>query len=236
MNTFSKIFDSSINKFNIFLSEEQIEKFNTYCQMLLKWNEKINLTAITDPNQIAVKHFADSISIFAFAQINEGASVIDVGTGAGFPGIPLAIVRPDIKLTLLDSLNKRLVFLKEVTNTLGISCDIIHMRAEDGGKAEHLREKFDIAVSRAVANLNVLSEYCIPFVKVGGQFIAMKGPNIEEEIRNSKNSITVLGGKIKKIESFNIGDNSRNLLIIDKIKKTPSVYPRHGSKISKKPL
>lgn len=197
----------------------------------------MNLTAITKPEEIAVKHFADSVSLLNFTDIGKNSSVIDIGTGAGFPGIPLAIMRSDIKLTLLDSLNKRLVFLKEVTDILGIECNIIHSRAEEGGRKPELREKFDIAVSRAVASLNVLSEYCLPYVKVGGKFVAMKGPSVKEEKEKAANAIKILGGKIKKTFIFNLGnDNTRSILIIEKVSKTADKYPRHGSKISNKNL
>lgn len=156
---------------NISITDQQLKAFDIYCDLLLEWNEKINLTAITDKNLIAVKHFADSISVLSYVNVKKNCKLIDVGTGAGFPGIPLAIMRNDIKLTLLDSLNKRLIFLKEVTNILGIECEIIHSRAEEGSRQENLRDKFDIAISRAVAPLNILSEYCMPFVKSKGMFI-----------------------------------------------------------------
>ncbi|HHZ06845.1 MAG TPA: 16S rRNA (guanine(527)-N(7))-methyltransferase RsmG [Clostridiales bacterium] len=222
---------------NISITDQQLKAFDIYCDLLLEWNEKINLTAITDKNLIAVKHFADSISVLSYVNVKKNCKLIDVGTGAGFPGIPLAIMRNDIKLTLLDSLNKRLIFLKEVTNILGIECEIIHSRAEEGSRQENLRDKFDIAISRAVAPLNILSEYCMPFVKSKGMFISMKGPNVQEEINNSTNAIALLGGKVNNVKTFTLGDNNtRSIVVIDKLNKTKKEYPRHGSKISKQPL
>lgn len=228
---------SGAKAFNIELTAQNISDFTLYCSLLLEWNEKMNLTAIKNPDEIAVKHFADSLSVLKYADIKPGASIIDVGTGAGFPGIPLAIVRKDIHLTLLDSLNKRLVFLKEVTQRLGIKADIVHMRAEEASHKPQYREKFDAAVSRAVAPLNILSEYCLPFVKVGGIFTAMKGPQLAGELEESKTAINLLGGEVLANNSFNLSDGStRNILTIKKISKTEIKYPRHGSKISKKPL
>lgn len=237
LKEFEEILKSNLSQFNIEINHEQIEKFSIYARMLIEWNKKINLTAITEPKEIAVKHFADSVSLLKFVDIKKNSSVIDIGTGAGFPGIPLAIMRNDIKLTLLDSLNKRLIFLSEVTNSLGIKCNIIHSRAEEGSKRPELREKFDVAVSRAVAALNVLSEYCLPYVKIGGQFAAMKGPAVEEEKEKALSAVKILGGKINKTHIFNLGnDNTRSVIIIDKVRKTGDKYPRHGSKILKKSL
>ena len=196
----------------------------------------MNLTAITEPTEVAFKHFVDSCSILNYISVKENAKIIDIGTGAGFPGIPLKIVRDDINLTLLDSLNKRLLFLNEAAKKIGITANTIHGRAEDYGKDITYREKFDMAVSRAVAPLNVLSEYCIPFVKKGGIFVSMKGPNIQEEVNAGKSSIKLLGGKINNVKQFSLGDNSRSIIIVEKVSNTPAAYPRHGSKISKKPL
>ena len=168
--------------------------------------------------------------------IPENASMIDVGTGAGFPGIPLKIVRPDIHLTLLDSLNKRLLFLNEVATQLNMTVETIHGRAEDYGQKAIYREKFDIAVSRAVAPLNILSEYCLPFVRKGGKFIAMKGRNVQPEIDLSRKAIKLLGGTYHNIVEFHIEENSRSIVIVDKTNTTPPAYPRHNSKIAKKPL
>ncbi len=221
----------------IAISDQQTAAFEKYAELLIEWNQKMNLTAITEPNEIAVKHFIDSISLLKFAEIKNGASVIDIGTGAGFPGIPLKIMRPDIQLTLLDSLNKRLIFLDEVCRNLAVSAELIHARAEEYGQKTEYRERYDIAVSRAVANLPALCEYCIPYVKVGGVFYAMKGADGENELENAANAISLLGGTSREILSLSLPDNSkRTFIIIDKIKNTSTKYPRRGVKINKKTL
>lgn len=222
---------------DVSLSDEQIEKFSLYSDLLRDWNERMNLTAITGPEEVAVKHFLDSLSLLRCINPEQGAAVIDVGTGAGFPGIPLLIVRPDIRLTLLDSLNKRLLFLQEVLCVLSLDAQTIHARAEEAGTNPEFREQYDIAVSRAVAPLNVLCEYCLPFVKPGGRFLAMKGPQAEEEIRASQHAVTVLSGMLVKTEAFSLPDGSgRTIVIIEKTGPLEKKYPRHGSKIAKKPL
>lgn len=221
----------------ISLSEKQLGQFQRYMELLMEWNRKMNLTAITDPEGVTVKHFYDSLLLLKAVELPEGASLIDVGTGAGFPGIPVAIARPDVKLTLLDSLNKRLVFLAEVCRELGISAEIRHARAEEGGRQKELREQFDFATARAVAGMNVLSEYCVPFVKKGGAFVAMKGPDGEEELKQAACGIGTLGGKPEKATHFTLPDGSqRCIIVVRKVRETPAAYPRHGSKISKKPL
>lgn len=221
----------------VVLSEKQLGQFQRYMELLVEWNQKMNLTAITDPEGVTVKHFYDSLLLLKTVELPEGASLIDVGTGAGFPGIPVAIARPDVKLTLLDSLNKRLVFLAEVCRELGIEAEIRHARAEEGGRQKELREQFDFATARAVAGMNVLSEYCIPFVKKGGAFIAMKGPDGEEEAKAATCGIGTLGGKTEKIAHFELPDGSKRcIVVVRKVRETPEAYPRHGSKISKKPL
>ena len=236
MDNFNDILVKGFEKFNIQLTDTQIQQFNIYCRLLIEWNNKMNLTAIKEPDEIAIKHFVDSCTVAHYVKIKENAKIIDIGTGAGFPGIPLKILRNDIQLTLLDSLNKRITFLNEVANQLGFTAEAIHGRAEDFGRNNDYREKFDLAVSRAVAPLNVLSEYSIPFVRKGGKFISMKGPNVQEEIEQSKKAIKILGGKFNNIVQFNVGDNSRSIVIVEKLNNTPYTYPRHGSKISKKPL
>lgn len=219
------------------LNSEQIEKLNTYAAMLLEWNEKMNLTAITDIDGIAIKHFYDSLTPIWYLNIPKNAKVIDVGTGAGFPSIPMAIIRPDLQFTLLDSLNKRLVFLNEVCSSLDINAELVHMRAEDAAKMPEYREKFDVSVSRAVAALPVLCEYCIPFVRKNGMFIAMKGSKADEELNLSRNAVKILGADIEKSIQINLPDESeRNIIVIRKKNFTPKAYPRHGSKISKQPL
>lgn len=221
----------------ISLSEKQLGQFQRYMELLVEWNRKMNLTAITDPEGVTVKHFYDSLLLLKAVELPEGASLIDVGTGAGFPGIPVAIARPDVKLTLLDSLNKRLVFLAEVCRELGLSAEIRHARAEEGGRQKELREQFDFATARAVASMNVLSEYCVPFVKKGGAFVAMKGPDGEEELKQASCGIGTLGGKPEKAAHFTLSDGSqRCIIVVRKVRETPAAYPRHGAKISKKPL
>lgn len=236
MENFNEALIGGMKKFNIELTDEQINKFNIYCNMLIEWNSKMNLTAIKEPTEIAVKHFVDSCSVLNYVKIKKNAKVIDIGTGAGFPGIPLKILREDLDITLLDSLNKRLVFLNEVAKELNLELNTIHSRAEELGRQENHREQYDIAISRAVAPLNVLSEYSIPFVRKGGKFISMKGPNVQSEIDEAKKAIRILGGKCNNVVQFSIGDNSRSIVIVDKLNQTPYTYPRHGSKISKKPL
>lgn len=220
------------------LDDTAIQRFSDYMALVIEWNEKINLTSITDEDEFIIKHFYDCLTILQKVDIPQGSSIIDVGTGAGFPGVPLKIARPDIELTLLDSLNKRLVFLNDcVLKTLGLSAEIVHGRAEECSKDESFREKFDFATSRAVANLAALSEYCLPFVKVGGVFISMKGPDTSDEISGAENAIKTLGGKLSKVEELVLPDESgRSIIVIDKIKKTPEKYPRRGVKINKNPL
>ncbi len=224
-------------KLGIELSDFQAEQFEKYYELLIDWNSKINLTRITDRDEVALKHFADSLTLLNYLDIPENARVIDVGTGAGFPGIPLKIARPDIKLTLLDSLNKRLLFLGEVCTKLSLEAELVHSRAEEGGQNPELREKFDLAVSRAVARLNTLSEYCVPFLKVGGVFAPMKGPDLDEELSEAGNALKTLGAKIRDVHSFELQNaGGRTIVIVDKIAKTPKAYPRHGGKIKSKPL
>lgn len=219
------------------ITQTQLEQFENYAQILKEWNQKINLTAITEDSEIAVKHFIDSIFVLKYLKISQQSKIIDIGTGAGFPGIPLKIMLPDIQLTLLDSLNKRLIFLEEVCKTLSFQTELLHARAEEASQNLQYREKYDFAFSRAVANLPALCEYCIPYVKVNGLFISMKGPEGEKEAENSQNSISLLGGKLEKTCQFTLPDNSeRTLLFIRKIKSTPPKYPRRGTKINKNPL
>lgn len=227
-----------IKDYKITLTENQYEQFQKYFELLAEWNEKMNLTAITDESGVALKHFADSLSLLKFVDIPQNSSLADVGTGAGFPGVVLKIARPDIKLTLIDSLNKRLVFLGEVCAQLGIEAELIHSRAEDGARDEKLRESFDFAVSRAVARMNVLSEYCLPYVKVGGAFCAMKGAQANEEFKESLNAINTLGGKLEKKYFFELPENGgeRAIAVVRKVKNTPQKYPRQSGKIKAKAL
>lgn len=235
---FNDILRQKANESQIKLDENQIDSLRRYYELLVEWNQKMNLTALTEPEDVALKHFCDSILLLSYADIPLNSSLIDVGTGAGFPSLPIKIVRPDIKLCLLDSLNKRLIFLQEVVNELNLNdVQIVHARAEDGARKKELREKFDFATSRAVAQLNVLSEYCLPYVKVGGAFLAMKGKYSEEEISNSKNAIKLLGGKIEKVDTYNLIDSSeRTIINIKKNNATDKSYPRASAKIKSKPL
>lgn len=227
-----------IKDYKITLTENQYEQFQKYFELLAEWNEKMNLTAITDESGVALKHFADSLSLLNFVDIPQNSSLADVGTGAGFPGVVLKIARPDIKLTLIDSLNKRLVFLGEVCAQLSIEAELIHSRAEDGARDEKLRESFDFAVSRAVARMNVLSEYCLPYVKVGGAFCAMKGAQANEEFKESLNAINTLGGKLENKYFFELPENGgeRAIAVVRKVKNTPQKYPRQSGKIKAKAL
>lgn len=229
--------------FGVEVTPELTERLGIYARLLVEWNQKMNLTAITDPTGIAVKHFADSLAA-APLMPKGGFSLIDVGTGAGFPGVPLALLREDCQLTLLDSLNKRLTFLDTVCREVGLDATLIHARAEEGGRRPDLREQYDVACARAVANLPVLSEYCLPFVKVGGRFIALKGPDADRERTEAARGIGVLGGKVTAVTALTLPHQpmaglepmERRLVHIDKVRPTPATYPRHGSKISKKPL
>ena len=234
---FSNKLKDSMKKINIEITEKQVDDFYNYMNLLLEWNEKINLTAITEENDIILKHFVDCGTILKY--IKDNSSIIDIGTGAGFPGIPLKILNNSLKITLMDSLNKRIIFLNNVIDELKLSnIEAIHARAEELARNKNYREKYNISTSRAVANLSTLSEYMLPFVKKDGIAISMKGSNIDEELNNSKKVIKILGGKIEKIDNFNLAetDNLRNIIIIRKIEKTPKEFPRKAGKPSKEPI
>lgn len=224
------------NGIGIRLSETQLQSFDRYARLLLEWNEKINLTAITDGEGIEQKHFLDSVLPFTKVQLPQGYSVIDIGTGAGFPSCPLKIVRSDIKLTLLDSLNKRINFLETLSDEIGLEAQCIHGRAEELAKGG-MREAFDCAVARAVARLNVLCEYCLPYVKVGGEFIALKGSSGREELDEAENAVKTLGGEVEHFEEYCLpcGDK-RSLIVIRKTRPTDTRYPRNKGQMTKKPL
>lgn len=232
------------NKINIEISDDQINCFEKYYELLIEKNKVMNLTAITDKEDVIVKHFIDSIALIPYLldkgiNINNELKIIDIGTGAGFPGLPLKIMMPDVKFTLLDSLNKRVSFLNEVIDELKLKdIEALHGRAEDYASDNKYREKYDICVSRAVANLSTLSEYCIPFVKKDGFFISYKAGESEEEINNSKNAIKILGGKINKVEEFVLPgtDASRVFVFIRKQELTDKKYPRKAGVPAKKPL
>ncbi len=228
-----------LNTLHLNIEHDKLEKFKKYKKLLLEWNNKINITAITDEQEVDIKHFLDSLTILKTESINNGDKIIDVGTGGGFPGIPLKIVNDKSEVVLLDSLNKRIKFLNEVINDLNLT-DIssIHGRAEEYGRTEEYREKFDVVVSRAVASLNILSEYCLPFAKVGGLFIAMKSSQTEEEIIEAEHAINTLGGRIEKQLDVELPFICivHRLIIIRKIKSTPVKYPRNPGKPKKNPL
>ena len=219
------------------LSEQQLSQLEVYARLLREWNEKMNLTAIVDDEGIALKHFLDSLALLRHAEIPTGARVADVGTGAGFPGVVLKIARPDIELVLIDSLQKRLNFLEEVLSQTGLSAKLVHARAEDAGHDQSLRESFDFVTARAVANLSVLAEYCLPLVKVGGVFAPMKTAEAEQEIAEAKPAIAALGGKIREVQLYELPVcGGRSVVVVDKTAPTPPKYPRQGTKISKKPI
>lgn len=215
------------------ITDRQAEQFRIYGEMLIDWNTRMNLTAITDPVEVVQKHFADSV--LPMELIPKGAKVIDVGTGAGFPGVPLAIMRDDISLTLLDSLNKRITFLTELCKALDINAKCIHARAEDGGRNAELRGKFDIATSRAVAGVSPLLEYTVPFLKVGGSSLMYKGPQAAEELSGASNAMKVLGCK-GRIVSYSPSWGERNVIIASKLSPTSKTYPRKAGTASKNPL
>ena len=234
---FKREFEKYLAKMNISLLKEQYEQFYAYMELLIEWNEKMNLTAITDPKEIILKHFVDSLTIAKY--VKEDKSIIDMGTGAGFPGIPIKIYRKDVKVVLADSLNKRIKFLDEVIDKLKLeNVETIHCRAEELGKNKQYREKFDYATSRAVANLSTLSEYLMPFVKLNGKCIFMKTIEVEEELEKAKKAIKTLGGKIEKVDKFEIpeSDLGRSIIIVKKEKITPSKFPRKPGTPAKEPL
>ena len=232
-------FIKSLEKLNIHLNEKQVYQFMKYYEMLIETNKVMNLTAITDFDEVIDKHFVDSLALIQAIDLNKELKVIDVGTGAGFPGIPLKIAFPELDILLLDSLNKRIHFLDQVISELGLeNIQTIHGRAEDFGKNPLYREKFDLCVSRAVANLSTLSEYCVPFVKVDGYFISYKSGKVQEELDASRHAVDILGGKVEKCLNYALADTDmeRSLVVIHKLKPTKKAYPRKAGKPSKEPL
>lgn len=235
----TETFISDIKSLGLDLSDHQINQFLLYFEKLISWNEKINLTAITEYDEVMKKHFIDSLSACSYFHFSEKETLIDVGTGAGFPGIPLKIAFPNLKVTLLDSLNKRIRFLDEVISDLELSnIWSVHGRAEDMGHNKDYRSKFDVVVSRAVANISTLSEYCLPFCKKGGSFISYKSDKLIEELKIGSHAIELLGGKIKQQEEFYLPDSDQHrvILVIEKKKETPNRYPRKAGLPSKEPL
>lgn len=232
-------FQHGLEQLKIIYSEEQIEQFLIFYEMLVEKNKVMNLTSITEFDDVVEKHFLDSLSLCPYIDLNQNMYVLDLGTGAGFPGIPLKIMFPKLKLVLMDSLNKRVMFLKEVIEKLKLSdISAVHGRAEEMARNQKYREQFDLCVSRAVANLSSLSEYCIPFVKPGGKFAAYKSGEIEEEVKQAEKSISVLGGKTEKLEKFTLvgTELSRSFVQIEKKKRTPKIYPRKAGTPSKNPI
>lgn len=219
----------------IILDDTALDRFDTYAELLVEWNGKMNLTAITEPEEIEVKHFLDCLMLPKYFNLDNIQTVIDVGAGAGFPSVPLLIYKPDLCLTMMDAINKRLTFLDTAVHALGLEAQLIHERAEAAGQDENYREKFDLATARAVAPMNVLAEYCLPFVKVGGYFVALKGSNDDTE--EAKNAIATLGGEIVDNISYKLnGTEPRSIVVIKKISQTPTQFPRKSKKISTKPL
>lgn len=236
---FYNIMKTAADEVNIQFDEQMYDRFIKYMRLVQEWNQKINLTAITEDEEFIKKHFIDCIKAFKSDELKNAKTIIDVGTGAGFPGMPIAILREDIEVTLLDSLNKRINFLNLVVKELGLKNVItIHSRAEDGARKKELREKFDVATSRAVANMAVLSEFCLPYVKVSGYFVALKGPAIEEELANSEKALDILGGKLLRVDETIIEgtDLNHNIVIVEKIKQCPKTYPRKAGTVAKKPI
>ena len=228
---------SNAKELGIELTEQAAERFDLLAELLVEQNKVMNLTAITDPDEIVIKHFIDSISLLSAVNPEKGAKILDLGTGAGFPGIPLLITRPDIDLTMVDSTAKKLAYVAATVEKLGLEAETLHARAEEAGKNPEYREQYNIVCSRAVAALNVLCEYCLPFVKVGGMFVAMKSAKAEEEIALAKNALKTLGGEIIDKKTFKLADGGeRNLIIIKKISQTPPKYPRVSAQIAKKAL
>ncbi|MGL4850244.1 MAG: 16S rRNA (guanine(527)-N(7))-methyltransferase RsmG [Clostridium sp.] len=236
---FYNIMKTAAEEVSMDFNEDKYEKFIKYMRLVQEWNQKINLTAITEDNEFITKHFIDCIKAFKSSELKNAKTIIDVGTGAGFPGLPIAIMNEDVEVTLLDSLNKRVNFLNLVVKELGLKNVVtIHSRAEDGARQKGLRENFDVATSRAVANMAVLSEFCLPYVRVGGFFVALKGPAIEEELAGSKNAIGTLGGRLARIDETVVEgtDLNHNIVVVEKVKECPKTYPRKAGNVTKKPI
>lgn len=228
-------FTDLCEKNGITLDNTALDRFDLFARLLVEWNEKMNLTAITEPQEIEVKHFLDCLLVQKYFDFSSVKTAVDIGAGAGFPSIPLLICNENVEFTLVDSLNKRLDFLSVVCKELGINANLIHSRAEELGQNEEFRESFDLALARAVAPMNVLSEYCLPFVKSGGSFVALKGSN--DDITPAQNAIRTLGGELVNNVSYKLNDGDlRTLAIVKKISQTPTQYPRKPKKISTKPL
>lgn len=230
---------SGTSSFGLSLSDDQLDQFDAFTALLLDWNTRLNLTRITEPGEIAVKHYVDSLALLRFVEIPRGWALIDVGTGAGFPGIPLKIARSDLKVTLLDSVKKRLGFLEKATSELGLSdIEILHGRAEDVGRDRSHRDNYDFSVARAVAKVSVLAELCLPFCRVGGLFAAYKGPDARAEVDEAARAIRILGGRLDALHEYELPDGGfrRSLAVISKVKATPAGYPRKAGTPEREPL
>ena len=232
-----ELFDACVREIGISLPENAFSQFDSYARLLAEYNEKVNLTAITDPDGITVKHFADSLYLLKYVNIPVGARVCDVGTGAGFPGVCLKLARPDLRITLFDSVNKKLEFLRFLSKELGFDADIVHIRAEDAGQNQLYREKFDVSTARAVSQLNKLAEYCVPLVKTGGRFLPLKAELGDEERASGIAAAKTLGARLTDEIRYTLPNgDARELLVFQKISQTPTKYPRVSAQIAKSPL
>jgi 16S rRNA (guanine527-N7)-methyltransferase len=234
-----QLFKQLLIKNNIELTDEQLDQFSRYFELLVEWNEKVNLTAITEKNEVYLKHFYDSITPSFFFDFSKVKSICDVGAGAGFPSLPIKICYPHLHVTIIDSLKKRISFLEQLITQLNLTnVELVHARAEDAGKNKNYRESFDVVTARAVANMAVLSEYCLPLSRIEGTFIALKGANAEEELLSATNAISLLGGEVSKYETFFLPqeESERAIIFVKKLKKTPKKYPRKAGTPNKQPL
>lgn len=228
-----------LEELGIAVTEDKLKKLMAFMKIMLDWNKNVNLTAITDEREVFIKHFLDSATCLSTGYIKEGMQLIDVGTGAGFPGMPVKILMESLDMTLLDSLNKRVSYLSEVIKKLELKdTKAVHARAEEAGSSKAHRESYDIVLSRAVAAMNVLCEYCIPFAKVGGFFLCQKGPDVGEELKEARAAIRTLGGEVREVKEFGLpfSDIKHNIIIIEKVSATPSKYPRKPGKPSASPI
>lgn len=238
-NEAKKLLIDSAAALGIQLDDLKVQRFDTYMTEMLEYNKKVNLTAITEPNEVVMKHFIDSLTLASYIEIPENGKMIDVGSGAGFPGIPLKLVRPDVKLTCIDSLNKRILFLQRLVEKLELkNVDCLHLRAEEACRKQELRAYYNIVTARAVAKLAVLTEICVPMLKIGGIFCAMKGPDITEEVKEAEHAVSLLGAEVSQVREFCLPgtDQRRTIVVIKKIHETSAIYPRQTAQISKKPL
>ena len=232
-----KLLERELEQIGVELDDYGLDRFDQYAERLVRWNEKVNLTAITDPDEIVIKHFVDSLYILKFIKMSPNQSLVDVGSGAGFPGLPLLIANPQLEVTFVDSVNKKLSFIKDALNNAGLMANIINSRAEELGRNSDFRESFDYVTARAVAPLRVLAEYCLPLVKPDGFFVSMKGSNGLQELADAENAIKTLGGEVAKTAEYTLPNGDpRSIIIVRKISQTPTKYPRKTKKIETKPL